>query len=316
MTKPLVSAIIPTYQRPELVRRAVRCVLAQTWRPLELVVVDDGSKDATQQVLGELRAEADNSDVGYRFEELTNGGVGRARTRGMELASGSYFAFLDDDDEWLPAKVATQLRALRQTPDAGVSFTRYMHGGADGSPKPKLEYIRDGWVFETLCDGRTRAHQQTLMIRREVFERIGGFTDHRNFQDFEYCLRASLDFPFKAVPDALTVIHTVESSISREVGLEGDLRRDKMKLLVLEEFSERFSSHDRYDDDAMKHAFARVYDEHVKHLLWLGRVREARASWEAALARCGELPVLTRLKGKLARARMAGWFGIKLKKPE
>jgi glycosyltransferase involved in cell wall biosynthesis len=312
MTKPLISAIIPTYKRPKEVANAVRSVFAQTWRPLECVVVDDGSGDETQSVLRSL----ESGDVQFRHVEVSNAGAGPARSKGMELATGEYFAFLDDDDTWRPQKIETQWKAMQKAPEAGVSFTRYIHAGAEDQPKPKLENMREGWVFETLCSGQTRAHQQTLMIKREVFERIGPFINSRNFQDFEYCLRASLDFQFKAVHEPLTVINTLESSISRQQGLEGDVRRDALKLQVLADFRAEHGAAPRYSEAAMKVATARVYDEHIKHLLWLGRIDDAKAAWDRAIGECGEQELLTKLKRKLKRAKVAGWFGLKLEKPE
>ncbi|MCB9893285.1 MAG: glycosyltransferase family 2 protein [Planctomycetes bacterium] len=311
----LVSAVIPTYRRPGALDRSLGSVLRQTWRPLELVVVDDGSGDNTPEVLQAWADKAKAAGVEYQWHTKENGGPGAARNFGMERASGELFAFLDDDDRWYPQKIETQVAHMRMHPESGVSFTRYVHSGKEGQPKPRMENIRDGWVFDSLCSGQTRAHLQTLMIRREVFARVGGFASHRNFEDFEFCLRASLDFPFTAVAEALTVIETVESSVSREAGLEGDLERDHLKLEVLRAFRQRHGAHERFHEPAMKQAFARIYDEHIKHLIWLGRVDEARAAWGRALDECGEQPQLAALKSKLTRAKVAGWFGRKLRKP-
>jgi hypothetical protein len=65
----------------------------------------------------------------------------------------------------------------------------------------------------------------------------------------------------------------------------------------------------------MRQALARVYDEHIKHFIWLGRVEEARLAWDEAIKECGEQPILAALKRKLKRATLAGWFGRRLKKP-
>lgn len=315
MSGELVSAIVPTYQRPKLLERSLGSVLRQTWRPLELVVVDDGSGDDTQQVLATFADKAQAAGVAYRYFEKPNGGPGPAKNFGMEQASGELFAFLDDDDRWYPQKLETQLSMMQTHPEAGVSFTRYLHEGKEDSPKPKPEQMRDGWAFETLCSGETRAHLQTLVIRRSAFEKCGGFSGHRNWEDTEYELRLSLETQFLAVQEALTVISTVENSVSREAGLDGDIARDLEKLVILDELIDKYGSHARFDIAATKVLRARVFDEHVKHLVWLGRVADAREAWDRALQECGEQPILNRLKGKLTRARVAGWFGKKLKKP-
>jgi len=316
MTAPLVSAIIPTFRRPMLVGRSCRSVFAQTHRPLELIVIDDGSGDDTPQVIAALQPEADAAGVNLQFISNPNGGPGRARNAGVAVARGEYFAFLDDDDLWLEAKVATQLAAMQDAPEAGLAFTQFVHEGSPDHPKPGPDKMKDGWCFETLCNGQTRAHLQTLMVTRAAWQQVGGFAPLFNFEDSEFLLRLALMVPFLAVPKVLTTICTPgQATVSREAGLEGDIKRDRGKLEVLREFATRHESDARYSAAAMAVLRARIFDEHIKHLIWLGRVGDARLAWRDAIRECGDQPLLARLKGKLFRARVAGWFGIKLRKP-
>lgn len=310
----LVTAIIPTYRRPELLEQAMASVLRQTWRPLEMIVVDDSSGDNTQEVLAAFASRAAAAGVEFRFYEQANAGPGIARNKGMQEAKGEWLAYLDDDDRWYPQKVETQMAMLQTHAEAGVSFTRYRRGD-DGDIKPRDSAMRDGWVFESLCRRDTRAYIPTLMLRRALFEAHGGFLPERNFEDTEFMLRLSLETPFVAVHEPLTVVRAVESSTSREGGLEGDLVRDRDKLRILDAFVTRHSAHSRFSADAVLELRALIYDEHIKHLIWLGRVKEAKAAWDEAIAACGQQPMLLRLKGKLGRATVAGWFGRKLKKP-
>ena len=201
----LVTAIVPTYRRAHLLERSIGSILRQTWRPLELIVVDDGSGDNTQEVLAGWADKAKAAGVDYRWYEKENGGPGLARNYAMERANGELFAFLDDDDRWYPQKIETQMAHMRMHPAAGVSFTRYVDEGKEDLPKPGDEHMHDGWVFERICRGQTRARQQTLMVRREVQERVGGFVAARNWEDSEYELRLALETEFVAVREPLTV---------------------------------------------------------------------------------------------------------------
>ncbi len=99
---PLVSVVIPTYNRAQMVSEAVRSVLEQTFGDLEVIVVDDGSTDGTREA---LKPHADK----IRYLRQENSGVSAARNRGIAEARGSLIAFLDSDDLWLPAKLKNQV---------------------------------------------------------------------------------------------------------------------------------------------------------------------------------------------------------------
>jgi glycosyltransferase involved in cell wall biosynthesis len=313
--RPKVTAIVPTYRRAHLLEQSIGSILRQTWRPLELIVVDDGSGDKTQHALAAFAPRAESLGIRYRYFEQEHSGPGLAKNLAMSRAEGDYFAFLDDDDVWLPRKVETQVTAMIANPEAGAAFTRYLYRGKPDQPKPLDEHMKDGWVFETLCSGETRAHNQTLMITREAFEESGGFGALFTWEDTEFELRLSLIVPFLAVQQPLTIISPAPGSMSRQDGLEGDLRRDLEKLDLLDTIVARNRSHPKFSLRATNVLRARIFDEHVKHLLWIGRVDEAHSAWERALADCGHLPLLEKLKGKLRRARFAGHFGMKLRKP-
>lgn len=116
MSDGLVSVVIPTYNRAALCRRAVESVLAQTYRDLEVIVVDDGSRDETRDVL-----RAFGPPVRYLRQE--NAGVSAARNRGLAEARGSFIALLDSDDRFEPWKLEAELRVLRFYPEAGMVWT-------------------------------------------------------------------------------------------------------------------------------------------------------------------------------------------------
>lgn len=315
MSGPLVTAIVPTFRRPHLLERSVESILRQAYRPLEVIVVDDESGDDTPKVLASFASRARELGIQYSWFTKPNGGPGLARNEAMRRGKGGYFAFLDDDDEWKPEKTALQVAAFAKQPDAGACFGRLVHAGKEDKPKPPLEEMQTGWVFSSLCAGKTRAYVVTLMVSRRMFEDTGGFGPHFNWEDTEFELRLSLHAPFICVPEVVTVVHTEAASVSREAGLEGDLKRDRLKLDLLDSIIAKNGNHPKFDLPATKILRARVFDEHIKHLVWLGRVADARAAWREGIAACGDHEVFRRLRRKLLRARVAGWFGRKLGKP-
>jgi len=121
---PKVSVVMPAYNRAKEIGAAIDSVLAQTFEDIELIVVDDGSTDATPEI---VRAYGDR----VRFFQQKNAGVGAARNAGVRLARGEYLASLDSDDVQLPFRLATQVALLDRSPDAAMVFTdfkEWMHG--------------------------------------------------------------------------------------------------------------------------------------------------------------------------------------------
>lgn len=118
--KPLVSVIIPTFDRMQLVVAAIESVFAQTYPRLEIIVVDDGSTDGTAEAIQTIISQSSlgrekRPKIHYLFQQ--NMGPSRARNEGLKAAKGDWIAFLDSDDLWLPEKIELQLRAVEQFND-------------------------------------------------------------------------------------------------------------------------------------------------------------------------------------------------------
>jgi glycosyltransferase involved in cell wall biosynthesis len=190
MTKPLVSTIIPTYNRAKLLRQAVASVIAQTWRPIEIIVVDDGSTDGTQEMLVGLCA----ANPGLiRVISQSNAGAGRARQAGLLQASGEFIQFLDSDDLLLPRKFEVQVEGLTADTAAGISYgptladdeTTGIQEITHGTAKRERE-LMPGILNERLWP------TLTPLYRRSVCEAIGPWSDLRVYEDWDYDCRAGL----------------------------------------------------------------------------------------------------------------------------
>ena len=158
MTTPIVSVLIPTWNRARLVQDAVASALGQTLEDLEVVVVVDGSTDGTADV---LRARFD--DPRLRILEQTNTGLSGARNAGIDAARGTYIALLDDDDRCLPERLAQQVRALDEHPEAALcladaayeggagAVTGTLHGQPDYRPPDSLRAMFEGaWTLPSV----------------------------------------------------------------------------------------------------------------------------------------------------------------------
>ncbi|AFZ45124.1 glycosyl transferase family 2 [Halothece sp. PCC 7418] len=171
---PLVSVIIPTYNRETLVYRAVKSVLAQTYQNLECIVVDDYSTDDTLETLTKLSSQDKRLKV---ISHLKNLHASAARNTGISATKGELIAFLDDDDAWLPEKLEKQVQCI-STASSKVGlvycwFDIYREQERVGTRRPKLR----GYIFDKLLTSQPLGNASTLLVRREVIDHIGGFDE-------------------------------------------------------------------------------------------------------------------------------------------
>ncbi len=209
-----VSAIIPTYNRCELVQRAIDSVLVQTCPVDEIIVIDDGSTDGTGEAL--------HARYGDRIRYLwqTNAGVSAARNAGMTIATGRYFALLDSDDYWRPEKTARQQAWLDAHPDFGMVLCDVVRVDAACRPYDvfhRREVLReDGWALRWLLLNPSLVPAST-MFRREVFETCGGFDPAlRTAEDLDFHLRIARRWQIGVIEEPL-----VEAMRGHEGGLSG-----------------------------------------------------------------------------------------------
>lgn len=205
---PLVSVIIPTYNRADLCARAIRSALSQTYAPIEVIVIDDGSTDGTDEA---ITREFGNAITLLR---QANSGVSTARNAGMARARGEYLAFLDSDDLWDKQKLAQQVEWLERHPDFGMVLCNLAVQDHDGSHvriidrRPRLP--RDGEILSDVVRNPSLV-PSTVMIRREVYEQLGGFDPGlRTAEDLDFHLRVAARFKIGLLPDALAIIRKAD----------------------------------------------------------------------------------------------------------
>ena len=162
MNRPLVSAVIPVYNCEQYLASAIESVLAQTYEPVEVIVVNDGSTDSSEEV-------ARSYSPRVRCCSQPNMGIGAARNRGVSLAKGSFFAFLDSDDLWTGDKIAAQMKALEENPELDVVF-----GLIELFKSPELD-MNTRKKIHIPSKVMTGYSAGTMLVRRDSFIRTGGF---------------------------------------------------------------------------------------------------------------------------------------------
>ncbi len=213
MDYPLVSIIIPTYNRAAALPRAVESVLAQTYQNWELLVIDDGSTDNTREALKNY-----GSQLRYYYQP--NKGAGTARNLGIKHSRGEYIAFLDSDDLWLPHKLETQMKLYEE--DAACAIVgcgAHWIWPANGK-KMTLPGCADFKYDHLLVGDIWPAGTSGAVIRKQCFEHVGLFDeDLRRAQDWDMWLRIGKQYRIRCVVDPLVEI-SVASAPRPEKTLE------------------------------------------------------------------------------------------------
>jgi glycosyltransferase involved in cell wall biosynthesis len=218
---PTVSVVIPAYNADRHLADAVDSALRQTFRDVEILIVDDGSTDGTPAVL---------SAYGERINVLrqANLGVARARNAGTQAARGRYVAFLDADDVWLPEKIEKQVIALADTQDHRACYSSFTLVSSDltvlrRSPR------RASLVEDLLLLGNVVGTPSTVMCERALVLEAGGFDPTQSLgADWDLWLRLALRTEFAYIDEPLVRYRIHDANMSRDVAL---LERDSVRLL-------------------------------------------------------------------------------------
>jgi glycosyltransferase involved in cell wall biosynthesis len=196
---PLVSVIIPTFNRAWTLKKAIDSVLDQDYKNYELIVVDDGSTDQTEKLLNPYTES-------IKLIQQPNEGVGAARNRGVKASSGNLIAFLDSDDYWYPQKLSAQVDFFNANPDALICQTEeiWIRNGKRVNPKQKHQKL-SGMIF-TPSLAMCLISPSAVMIKKELFDEIDGFDESLPAcEDYDLWLRVTCRYPVYLISTPLIV---------------------------------------------------------------------------------------------------------------
>ena len=209
---PLVSCIVPMFNGERYLAEALDSILAQTWQPVEVIVVDDGSTDGSAAVVAGYGAR-----VSYIYQ--ANAGTAAARNRGLDAAAGAFIAFLEQDDLWHEEKLARQMARFEARPELELCMSHMQNFWA---PEMRAEERRlRGHPFSGELAGYCT---QAIVVRRDLFDKVGRFdTSMRITSDVDWFLRAEDHGAVTEIlPDVLIFRRMHESNLSRDAAVLTD----------------------------------------------------------------------------------------------
>jgi glycosyltransferase involved in cell wall biosynthesis len=238
---PTVSVIIPTYDRAHLIGRSIQSVLDQTYHDFEIIVIDDGSIDNTEDIVKTFK---DKRIIYIKHD--TNKGAAAARNTGIEASRGKYMAFQDSDDEWLPEKLEKQMNVFKTAqPEVGVVYTDMLKIGENG----RTEYLHSAQVTnKNLIDSETNNYQAwgltvgTSIIRKDCFDAIGLFNENfPRHEDLELFIRLSKHYSFVHIKEPLVKYYVTPGCMSSNTNSLVTAHN-----LLIEKYSDEMKNHRRF----------------------------------------------------------------------
>ena len=277
---PLVTIIIPTHNRANLLMEAIASVTAQSYPRWEIIVVDDGSTDDTLMRLiglGDPRIRVVGSEhIGH---------LGRLHNLGAQMSRGEYLAFLEPGDQWLPEKLAQQVRAVAAS-GAGWSYTSYTiidDNGANMSLRSSNGRARSDNVIANLLCGKIDVCLSSLLVSRALYFVIGGFVESAQIPDcgdIDIVLRLARRAEAIALPQVLTRVHEHRGRMTANVG-DADEHTAMVYRLFLQR--EEDPALVRLARRRLGQCLADAGAQHIAH----GNLRQALASFGKSLTASG-----------------------------
>jgi len=202
-----VSVVVPTYNRGPVVMRALSSVIGQSYRDFDLWIVDDGSTDDTEfRVHAFTRGLSPNVAARIHYMKTENRGVSTARNMGARASRSDWIAFLDSDDEWLPAKLALSIKAVEKQPEIRLVHTEEIWIRNGVRVNPKKSYQKTGGRIYRKCLPCCVISPSTVTIRRDLFEEMGGFDEGFPVcEDYDLWLKITSLYPVGFVDEPTTI---------------------------------------------------------------------------------------------------------------
>lgn len=278
--QPKVSVLITTFNKAASIEECIESVLKQTYSDYELIIIDDGSTDNTEQLLKKI------TDSRINIFTQENKGIAKARNQALKMSKGEYIAFLDSDDLWEVDKLKLQVDVLNTNPNIGVVNSKALVIDKNGQSQGIVVGANlNGNIKENLIKGEAIASLSIPLIRKECFDKVGLFNEElTHCEDLDFWLRIHSYYKFKTINKTLTLYRRSDNNTTKKYSdvyasgkrvLENALKSN----LITPENKDQFISSHALVTAILSHLDGnyKVSNNYIKLSLSLGNLTRARS---------------------------------------
>jgi glycosyltransferase involved in cell wall biosynthesis len=210
---PLVSVVVPCYNHEKYVEECILSIVNQTYKNIELIVIDDGSKDNSVEIIKKL-----SDKFGFYFEAQKNMGLTATLNKSIPITKGKYICFLASDDYWPLDKIEKQIQVMERNSNVAVAYGIQQDVSINGQLGriTKANY-KSGNIFKELLTWEFAIPALTAMIRKEVFEDVGSYDEALPIEDFYMWLKIADKYRFEFIDSILGYYRIVPGSLSKNI---------------------------------------------------------------------------------------------------
>ena len=209
----LVSIVLPTYNRGEMLKNTITSIISQTYTDWELIVVDDDSNDNTEEIVNNFK----DKRIRYTRNEK-NSGSNYSRNRGAALATGEFLAFIDSDNEWLPGKLEKQMQCFKTNSELELVFCKVLVKDGMLEKSVPNEEIKDSKNLKEIMVRKNIVDTSSALMRKDAFKRVGGFDEKiTRLQDWDLFFRFIVvyEYPALYMEECLDINYIQADSITK-----------------------------------------------------------------------------------------------------
>lgn len=243
---PIFSVVVPSYNRAHLIERTINSVMNQTYQNFELIIVDDGSTDNTEEVVRAI------SDCRVIFVKQKNAGACSARNLGIYHSKGVYVSFLDSDDEWIPTMLEKQLDMFNSDPLVGCVYSNVDVRDHNNKNISYTNYSLAGDIYSAVLKQGYMAPTSAVSVKKSLLEKIGGFdVQLPASQDDDLCFKCAASGRIALIEEPMVIFH-IDSDQS-EARISNNNKRVAMGWWLL---------WNKYESEVLQHCGKKVLRLH------------------------------------------------------